>query len=290
MTKLWTQPRKVLAANDLTAQSQLALTRAIALSRGWGAQLVVLHAYHDERPAGETATDTEKRAVFAIEEQIKADPTAQSIEIAVITSPGDPAERILAKGDRLFAGLCVMGASRRTLTQKLLGTTIDNVLRRALQPVLCVRRPTAGPYLRIAVATDFSEPAQHALDCAAALFPEASLAVIHAFDPVLHGLMPFDRVSGPVAEKHEREVARDAEKDLRRFTSHLMSNGRAVKLFCAAGDPELVLREYVDREAIDLVVVGTHGRTGVRRLMLGSVAERLIANLHCDVLAVPVQT
>lgn len=287
MTNAWRRPTKVLAATDLTANGKLALERAVTLSRSWGAELTVLHAFSEERLAKEAAADQQKRAVGEIEQQIKENPNAAGVAIHVITPSGEAAECILAKCDRLFMGLCVMGASRRTLAQRFLGTTIDNVLRQASQPVLCVRTPAGRPYRKIALATDFSAPSAHALDCTVSLFPDASITAIHAFDVVLRGLMPWDRFTGPLAEKHEREMAQGAAEEMRSFTSKMIAEGHDIRTVCTPGTPEDVLNAYVESEGIDLVVVGTHGRTGMRRLVLGSVAERLIAKLPCDVLAVP---
>jgi nucleotide-binding universal stress UspA family protein len=65
--------------------------------------------------------------------------------------------------------------------------------------------------------------------------------------------------------------------------------GAGIQLSTAAGIgvPHEVLADHVERSNTDLLIVGTHGRTGVRRALLGSVAERLIGTMTCDVLAVP---
>jgi hypothetical protein len=66
---------------------------------------------------------------------------------------------MLAKRDRLFIDLLVMGTGEKaSLRQRLLGSTIDHVLRHALQPVLSVRDRTQAAYRTMAVATDFSRP------------------------------------------------------------------------------------------------------------------------------------
>jgi nucleotide-binding universal stress UspA family protein len=55
----------------------------------------------------------------------------------------------------------------------------------------------------------------------------------------------------------------------------------------SAGDPAREILRYAARQAIDLIVIGTHGRTGVTRVLLGSVAERVVRGAHCPVLVVP---
>lgn len=295
MSKEWMRPSVILAATDLTPKGDLAVERAIALASHWGARLYVVHVVEvgdgSSSRSVEEASAQAKTAEAGIERQIKSNPVAAEIEIGVLSTLGSPAERILIKSDRLLVDLLVMGGGReRTLGQRFLGTTIDRVLRQSMQPVLCVRRPAAGPYRRIAIATDFSPPSRVAFDCALALFPSAEATVIHAYDVALHGLFEFDRVTGPLAEKHEQEMTDHAASAMNEFVSGAVAREAKLSRVCEIGKPESVLTQYVEQNACDLVVVGTHGRTGVRRALLGSVAERLIGTLPCDVLAVPTPT
>ena len=288
MSKIWKRPSKILAATDLTPSSDLGLERAVELAAYWGARLYVVHAVDDDRHPSEEIAARTKAAEAEIERKIKGDPAAASVEVEVLTTLGNPAERILAKCDRLFIDLCVMGAGeRRTLGQKLLGTTVDRVLHHALQPVLSVRKSIVGPYRKIAIATDFSPPSRTALDCALALFPSTAATVLHAYEIALHGLVPSDRVTGPLAERHKREMTAHVESAMNEFIAGARPRDPKLATVCEIGTPEGVLTQHVEQNAFDLVVVGTHGRTGIRRAVIGSVAERLIGTLPCDVLAVP---
>lgn len=77
------------------------------------------------------------------------------------------------------------------------------------------------------------------------------------------------------------------ETSLRALVDKAAALGIKLNSSSGIGVPHDVLSDYVERHGIDLMIVGTHGRTGVRRALLGSVAERLIGTLPCDVLAVP---
>jgi nucleotide-binding universal stress UspA family protein len=72
------------------------------------------------------------------------------------------------------------------------------------------------------------------------------------------------------------------------FLSGLEGNlsGRSIGQVITHGDPHDVIREQVDALGIDLLVMGTHGRTGVAHAVLGSVAESFLTNPPCDVVAV----
>lgn len=58
----------------------------------------------------------------------------------------------------------------------------------------------------MAIANDFSPVSKEALDCALALFPRVQPTVIHAYEDTLHGLLPTDRVKGPLADRHRVEM------------------------------------------------------------------------------------
>jgi nucleotide-binding universal stress UspA family protein len=289
MTKVWMRPAKILAAVDLSHDSEGALERAIGLATYWGARLFILHAVDDEAlPSAAEASARAKSAEAELDRRMKANPAADGCEYEVFTNLGNSVDRILATCDRQYIDLLVMGTGKtRTLGQRLLGSTAERVLRKALQPVLVVRNPTTGPYRKLAVATDFSEPSCAALQCALGLFPNAATTIVHAYEVALHGLVSFDRMTGPLAERHEREMTEYVRQSLAECVAQAGALSPKLSTEGGIGTPEAVLNALIKRDAVDLVVVGTHGRTGVRRALLGSVAERLIKTLPSDVLAVP---
>lgn len=139
---------------------------------------------------------------------------------------------------------------------------------------------------RICCAVDFSEPSHAALDQAAALAARdgASLVLVHVYPP--------PRPPGP--EAPVAWVPADLEADgiralerpmakLREDAEAIAGEGR-VETRLLAGKPAEEIARYARDGACDLVVVGTHGRTGVRRLVVGSVAEQVVRMSPVDVL------
>jgi len=283
---IWKPPRKILCATDLTPTCDRAVDRAIELARRWKASLLVVHVVDNTLPARDF-TERVRKSEVLLEQQIKGHPEAAGLDIDTLVSLGSPAERILGKCDRLFIDLLVMGPGERTsLAQRLLGSTVDHVLRRALQPVLSVRNRAFAPYLSLAIAADFSPPSKEALECALELFPDAKATVVHVYDDALHGLLASDKVTGHLAERHKREMRALAEKAIAEFVENARTSRLNLTTAVEIGAPDIGLKRYIEHSNPDLVVVGTHGRTGLRRAVIGSVAERLIGTLPCDVLAV----
>jgi nucleotide-binding universal stress UspA family protein len=122
------------------------------------------------------------------------------------------------------------------------------------------------PARQILVATDFSDSA------------EAALAVAAEYARALHaGLHVFH-----VFSRDEVEVARLLSEAASRAGSEVN-----VTVGGAGGDPAEEILHYAGHHPIDLIVVGTHGRTRVSRVLLGSVADRVIRGSTCPVLVVP---
>lgn len=287
MHRLWKIPRKILCATDMTPLCDRALDRAIQLAARWEATLFVLHAIDDA--GGQTAVLAERnrKAEAELKRHIDRHPAASGLDIEGFVSLGKPAERILSKCDRMFIDLLVMGAGdRTTIGQRLLGSTVDQVLRHALQPVLSVRERAFAPYRTMTIAIDFSGPSREALDCALAFFPDARATVLHVYDNALRGLLASDPMTGPIAEQHELEIKVYAEELMSAFVEPVRALRPDLATSLEIGAPDGGLIRYVEHNAPDLVVVGTNGRTGIRRALLGSVAERVLGALPCDVLAV----
>jgi nucleotide-binding universal stress UspA family protein len=119
---------------------------------------------------------------------------------------------------------------------------------------------------QVLVATDFSDTA------------EAGLAVAVEYARALHaGLHIFH-----VFAAGEVEVTRLLAEAASRVGSDVQ-----VTVSGAGGDPAEEILRYAGRHSIDLIVVGTHGRTGVSRVLLGSVADRVTRGSSCPVLVVP---
>jgi nucleotide-binding universal stress UspA family protein len=249
--------------------------------------LLVLHVIDDARPpSGDLVALTREREV-QLGREIKSYRAATGIDIDVYVAVGNPAKIILGRCDRLFIDLLVMGPSgRSSISERLLGSTVDHVLRHSLQPVLSVRNRVLSSYNNMAVATDFSAPSKEAFDCALAFFPDAKATVVHAYDDTLHGLVQFDQVTGPLAKQHQREMRGAVERSMESFVANARGKYPDLATALYVGAPDTVLRDQVRRSDCDLVVIGTHGRTGFRRALIGSVAERLVGTLPCDVLAV----
>jgi nucleotide-binding universal stress UspA family protein len=277
-------PKRLLLATDLSARCDRALDRATQLADLWGAELIVVHALEapvegDIAPSWHRQTDSQVSA----EDRARKEIHMISPRARVVVETGEPGEVALRVAEAQSCDLIVLGIARDELLGRVfLGSTVDCVLQRAKVPVLVVRNRARQPYRSIVVATDFSQPSRHALEAAAFLFSTATTKLFHAYKPPMSGL-----VSDPSSYRREfrESVAKEAEEFL--ATSKVSkSAGEQPEIMLEYGDPHRLLHEYAQEKSVDLVVAGTHGRSALMDVLIGSVAKKLVTTLPCDTLLV----
>ncbi len=140
---------------------------------------------------------------------------------------------------------------------------------------------------------DCSDGSRVALDYASFLATHfsAELHAVHAWH-VSHHVRPDLYVW---MEAHGQQpistvVAAAAKAEAEAFLTSVAAAGREkIILHVLEGEPAHTITDFATRESFDLIVLGTHGRTGVARLALGSVAEKVVRHSHCPVLTVPIR-
>jgi nucleotide-binding universal stress UspA family protein len=143
-------------------------------------------------------------------------------------------------------------------------------------------------FRRILFATDLSPASASAFDEAIDLarMAGAELLIVHVYQPP--ALLPTDvSLSPAVYDELDTKLRESAEKDLSSLVEEAGRRGLRAESLLLAGFADEAIAEAARERQADLVVVGTHGRTGVRRFLLGSVASRVITAAPCPVMTVP---
>ena len=140
---------------------------------------------------------------------------------------------------------------------------------------------------KILFATDFSDCARVAQDYAVALAEQfqSELHVVHVLADVMM-MMPEPGSALSLPQNYLVDLKQEAERALNKvFTPEQAKDRRAV-LALRMGNPFIEIVKYAEEANIDLIVVGTHGRSGLGHLFLGSVAEKIVRKAKCPVLTV----
>ncbi|HEX5059010.1 MAG TPA: universal stress protein [Kofleriaceae bacterium] len=278
---------KILCPVDFSPGSQQALRVATRLANEANAELVVVHAWYVPAIAyseftfpADAIQGMADDANRALETTIAEAKRAGAKQISGKLLTGEPWSRIVGELDEHGYDLCVIGTHGRTgLARVLLGSVAEKVVRHSPCSVLAVRpEGEVKPFKHPLVPTDFSASAEHALEMAVELAPEA-ITLLHVIElPVATG-----RTAVPNLERSLDESAMIA---LAEAANRLGGKARgSITTRTRIGYPGAqTLAELDDDRSIDLVVMGTHGRTGVARALLGSVAEKVVRHARCPVL------
>ncbi len=209
-------------------------------------------------------------------------------EYEALIEDGSPAARIVDAAEARAASLIVVGAHPpERHNHRLIGSVTERVVRHAHGPVLVLRPgPRDGPVL---VATDFSDPAAPAIAAAAgeARRRRVPLALLHSLEIAIAGESPREDLPAGSAVGLPLDVfleLRDAAKArLQKIHDEIELEG---EVLVDVGPASTAILQAAEAWGASLVVVGTKGRTGWSRVLLGSVAESVVHAAPCSVLVV----
>lgn len=279
----------VLVATSLTEADDEALRQGQAMAAGLGGPLVVCHVLPEAfriRVLFPQDAGIDESVMGPLEQkarEVVADRVTQVLgggeDVQIELESGTPHAGILEVAARTAAGLIVVGP----------GATAPHVARSAECPVLIARPSPAGG--DVLAATDFSDPALPAVRAAAAEAGrrKVGLRLLHSLEideasalaaASLGGMMPVP----PLSEGLSEELEADARRRLEQALVDTGATGRGVVV---RNRPSAAIISAAATPPAALVVVGTRGRSGLVRLMLGSVAEEIVNRAPCSVLVVP---
>ncbi len=280
----------ILLPVDGSDATATAIEGAIAVAERFESRLHVLHvAERWELPADVDEELLESMIRYG--DVIVGDVEEQAIEAglavttAVVESDEPTHEVIVDYAGKHDVDCVVMGTHGRTGAVRFaLGSVTERTLRVSPVPVITV--PTDGvldpAFERILVPTDGSEgaraAAEHAIELAVAT--GAALHVVHVVDV---GAVGFEGGSPGVLEALEESGRNAIDEVVDRATG---ADLEAVEATVLSGTTARAILDYAEERDVDCIVMGTHGRTGVGRLLLGSVAERVVRLADIPVIGV----
>jgi len=288
---------RILVGSDLGAASDEALRQAITLARAERAELAVCHVLPEPQlralfPA-EHERDIEAlgaiapRTTAALRAQVERLQAGQEVPFEVFVEQGSAYAELVDRAEQWGADLIVIGNhGRAELKHLFLGSVAEKVARHAPCAALIARKSPEGVVL---VATDLSDPAQLAIAAGAreASRRKRPLVVMHASDSLSRRTAPAMAMLGANPIVDSPEVTRERDNLVRQIIdSSLKRLEVEAEIRLVSGNPTEEILRLVDSLPAELLVLGTRGRSGVARIMLGGVAAHMVQSAPCSVLAV----
>lgn len=237
-----------------------------------------------EQPVGED--EVSEAAAHRVEVKTATQEEGTVSIIYAQTDSTSPAKAITEHAAEHDVDLVVMGTHGRTAVDRLLsGSVAEQVVREAPCPVFTVlgrEEDTAGPSIRRVLApVDLSEQSSLVVDHAAVLSQtyDAPLDLLHVVEeaayPTVYGIDPLTP-SHPDVQSRAREA-------LETLAGQIDMDVDAVKLYVLSGYAARDIVDFAEKQDTDLIVMATHGRTGLERFFIGSVAEKVVRRAPCPV-------
>ncbi len=297
------QIQTILVPTDFSDFAAHAFDLALDLARRHHAEIHLLHTIHEiDVRTWDWITVTMPKEEEEIREELEADNAQQlatfvaehdtrGVKVLPVTQWGRaPAEAIVAYAGEMSADLIVIGShGRRGLRRMLVGSVTEEVVHTAPCPVLVahVPEPASAPVRRILVPTDFSASGVPALEWAETLASGygARLVLLHVLEDFAP-MEPYEVTFGTLIDEVLPQMEEYAQKELERTAATLAGKGLDVETHVVHGRPADAILDFAGDQDIDLLAMASHGRTGLERLLLGSVAARVMRSAPCPVLIV----
>jgi nucleotide-binding universal stress UspA family protein len=278
----------ILVATDFSTRSDRALRRATLLARQLGAGLSLAHVVDDDQPAHLVRAHANSSQSL-LEEAARTIEKFDGIAAAVKVVRNDASAGILEAADEAEADLIVLGAHRRQLRDIFVGTTAERTVATTRCPVLIAAGVPTGPYAVTLVALEMDEPsssvARHVQEMG--MLSAGQVVAMHAFDAPARGMMQRAMSDRGAIDEYVADEGLRASEDFRRFLAGTGLPANRHRLLPVNGSPARTILECASAENAALIVVGTSQRSGIERLILGSVAKDVVGHADRDVLVVP---
>jgi len=295
--------KRILCPVDFSEAAQFALTPAVSLATEFGAELVLLHVldypYPNVGPVvqGFDIEDyygaMEEKAVEQLESLVGED-VKKFASVRALVRRGSAFREIVRLAEEEMPDLIVLPTHARTgLDRVLWGSVAEKVVRMAPCPVMTVSprqdEPQAFGGKRVLFATDFSKGSERALESAVSFAKHygAELLMAHVVTVWDYDPANPDWRFPPLPSEHIGEIEAQGQERLDETGARAAGDDIEVRTLLVRGfDPGMEIVRTAEEEAADLIVMSTHGRTGVSHLVIGSTAEKVVRYAGCPVLTV----
>jgi nucleotide-binding universal stress UspA family protein len=282
---------RILVPLDGSPLSERALPPALALARQPDTDVILARvpatAGSQEPPTGRSLEVARREIRHYLDDLRQAQ--SPDVKLTTLMPEGDIASAIVDTAAAEQIDLIVMSThGHSSLTRWVLGSVTERVLRNAPCPVLAVRAPATGAsvlFPKIVITLDGSELSERALA------PGLELAQRLNADVTLLRCVPnvdidgaLDEVERGLSRRRQQDLIDDAAAYLAARSVSYAQSGLEIKTEVRVGPAADNIYEFVEAYGTDLIVMATHGRTGLQRWVYGSVTEKVLHSVNTSLL------
>lgn len=273
--------KRVLLPTDFSRPSRGAMEMAISLAEKFNSEITLLHVlpgFSKSKEVIDVLKKTAQDQFKAISKKINSS-GGKATELVIAT--GSYFDQIIQHAEKQDVNLILMDSGKKESAEKYkLSTTVSKVVRKSNKPVWVMKWNMPASIKRIICPVDFSRPSRRALTNAihlARVF-QSELTVLNVIAPLTD--IPSSRNAQHNTE--QRLISEEQTSEFERFLKEF--NFHNVKLLkeIYQGKPYKEILKRINAHKSDLLVMGTTGRTGLSRILMGSVTEKVVREVPCS--------
>jgi len=271
--------KNILVAIDFSESTENELNNAIQFAKMFNSKITLIHVLPDDIDNEKVKTLVNKAATSQLKE-INNKIISEEIETGdPILEHGRYSDCIVNASDRINANLVIVGAGKKLEKDKFqLGITAENIIRKSDKPVFVIKNSQPLNINKIICPIDFSQESSRALNNAiimARMF-KAKLVVLSVYPLFRQTFTKLD------ASKINEQRRKDHEIEFHEFKKPFNFVDVNFDMVIKGGDPALEILKSIKETKADLVIMGTTGRSGINKVLMGSVTEKVVREMLCS--------
>jgi len=272
--------QNILVPTDFSESSGKAIEASIQLAKRFKSRITLLYV----SPYRNFMKETELLLEVAIKEKLmdlKLKISAEKVEVSDIIEKGVVFEKIIEVAQEIDANVIIVGSGSKNKHDNFkLGTTVEKLMRKNQIPLWVVKNEPVNSFRKILCPVDYSNASKRALTNAITLTKRfgAELTIIHIFEPI-----EVRSIGSSINSEEENNIRRDRkELEFNNFLDQFNFESIRYNTELKEGIPFLEILRAIKKKKSDLLIMGTTGKTGLSRLLMGSVTEKVTRELPCS--------
>lgn len=271
--------KNILVAIDFSESSENVLNNSIQFAKMFHSKITLIHVLPDDIGNDKVKTLVNQAANNHLKE-INDKLVSEGIETGdPILDYGRYSDCIVNASDRINANLVIVGSGEKLEKDKFqLGITAENIIRKSDKPVFVVKNKQPLEINNIICPIDFSQESSRALKDAiiiARMF-KAKLVILSVYSLFRQTFTKLE------AAKINEQRRKDHEVEFNKFLEPFNFVDVNIEKVLKGGDPAIEILKSIKKTKADLVVMGTTGRSGINKVLMGSVTEKVVREVLCS--------
>lgn len=290
--------KRILVATDFSESSKVALNICISAFKCMKTKLYILHAIeklpHDYRHSlfrtaySDVKQRLEENAINKINAMLPNDMQGANNATPIVRY-GKPFVEVIKAAKEIEADIIVIASHRMKGMGHVISSSVsEKVVRKAHCPVFVIKKEEFTGFQRIIVPIDFSDCSRIALEYAIAIAKahNGKLTILHVYDEAF--FEPYIRAANSQEEADEivRKIEEINENNYNEFLKKVDLTGVEYEKLLKEGVPSNEIVGIARQQDAQLIVMGTHGRSGLKHILIGSDAEEVVREAPCNIIVV----